>query len=113
MSRQQQFKNREEVILAVAEQLLLESGEGDITLDSLAEQLDLAKGTLYKHFTSKDELFLRIIIRHEQQLLALSEVGDCPAAGVVIVPAHATLVGNDVLPVVGLGVTLGALKDCD
>mgnify|MGYP003416552594 CR=1 FL=1 len=58
MSRQQQFKNREEVILAVAEQLLLESGEGDITLDSLAEQLDLAKGTLYKHFTSKDELFL-------------------------------------------------------
>ena len=82
MSRQQQFKNREEVILAVAEQLLLESGEGDITLDSLAEQLDLAKGTLYKHFTSKDELFLRIIIRHEQQLLALSEVGDCPAAGV-------------------------------
>ena len=57
MSRQQQFKNREEVILAVAEQLLLESGEGDITLDSLAEQLDLAKGTLYKHFTSKDELF--------------------------------------------------------
>lgn len=70
------------MILAVAEQLLLESGEGDITLDSLAEQLDLAKGTLYKHFTSKDELFLRIIIRHEQQLLALSEVGDCPAAGV-------------------------------
>lgn len=82
MSRQQQFKNREEIILAVAEQLLLESGEGDITLDSLAEQLDLAKGTLYKHFTSKDELFLRIIIRHEQQLLQLSEVGDCPAAGV-------------------------------
>ena len=82
MSRQQQFKNREEIILAVAEQLLLESGEGDITLDSLAEQLDLAKGTLYKHFTSKDELFLRIIIRHEQQLLALSEIGDCAAAGV-------------------------------
>ena len=27
MSRQQQFKNREEVILAVAEQLLLESGK--------------------------------------------------------------------------------------
>ena len=36
---------------------------------------------------------------------------DCPAAGVVIVPAHATLVGNDVLPVVGLGETLGALSD--
>ena len=61
MSRQHQFKAREENILAMAEQLLLESGDGDITLDSLADQLDLAKGTLYKHFSSKDELYLRII----------------------------------------------------
>ena len=63
MSRQKQFKAREDSILTMAEQLLLESGEGDITLDALAEQLDLAKGTLYKHFSSKDELYLRIIIR--------------------------------------------------
>lgn len=80
MSRQLQFKHREESILAVAEQLLLESGEGDITLDSLAEQLDLAKGTLYKHFASKDELFLRIIIRHEEQLLMLGDIEDCAGA---------------------------------
>lgn len=82
MNRQQQFEQREESILATAEQLLLESGEGDITLDSLAQQLDLAKGTLYKHFTSKDELFLRIIIRQELQLLALSSIDDSAAAGV-------------------------------
>lgn len=82
MSRQQQFKDREENILLVAEQLLLESGEGDITLDSLAQQLDLAKGTLYKHFISKDEMFLRIIIRHERQLLDNSRIGDEPSAGV-------------------------------
>lgn len=82
MNRQQQFEQREESILATAEQLLLESGEGDITLDSLAQQLDLAKGTLYKHFTSKDELFLRIIIRQELQLLELSSIEDSAAAGV-------------------------------
>lgn len=82
MTRQQQFKHREETILTVAEQLLLESGEGDITLDSLAEQLDLAKGTLYKHFGSKDELFLHIIIRHEQQLFHLSTINDGAEAGV-------------------------------
>ena len=70
MSRQHQFKAREENILAMAEQLLLESGNGDITLDSLADQLDLAKGTLYKHFSSKDELYLRIIIRYEERLAA-------------------------------------------
>ncbi len=82
MSRQQQFKQREENILSAAEQLLLESGEGDITLDSLAEQLDLAKGTLYKHFASKDELFLRIIIRYEEQLFTISSIDDEAAAGV-------------------------------
>lgn len=82
MSRQQQFKNREEKILATAEQLLLEAGSGDITLDSLADQLDLAKGTLYKHFSSKDELYLRIIIRYEEQLFNINKIDDCAAAGV-------------------------------
>ncbi|MDN6308366.1 TetR/AcrR family transcriptional regulator [Psychrobacter sp.] len=82
MSRQHQFKVREENILAMAEQLLLESGDGDITLDSLAEQLDLAKGTLYKHFSSKDELYLRIIIRYEEQLFDINRIDDCPSAGV-------------------------------
>lgn len=82
MSRQQQFKAREETILAMAEQLLLESAEGDITLDALAEQLDLAKGTLYKHFSSKDELYLRIIIRYEEALYQSTMVNDCYAAGV-------------------------------
>ncbi len=82
MSRQHQFKVREENILAMAEQLLLESGDGDITLDSLADQLDLAKGTLYKHFSSKDELYLRIIIRYEEQLFEISRIEDCPSAGI-------------------------------
>ena len=82
MSRQHQFKAREENILAMAEQLLLESGDGDFTLDSLADQLDLAKGTLYKHFSSKDELYLRIIIRYEEQLFEINRIDDCPSAGV-------------------------------
>ncbi|WP_201544429.1 TetR/AcrR family transcriptional regulator [Psychrobacter sp. H7-1] len=82
MSRQQQFKNREEKILATAEQLLLEAGSGDITLDSLADQLDLAKGTLYKHFSSKDELYLRIIIRYEEQLFDINKIDDSASAGV-------------------------------
>ncbi len=82
MSRQQQFKRREESILVTAEQLLLESGDGDITLDVLADQLDLAKGTLYKHFSSKDELYLRIIIRYEQRLYQINHIDDCPSAGV-------------------------------
>ena len=56
MDRQAQFRAREALIFQIAEQLLLENGEAGMTLDALAAELDLAKGTLYKHFQSKDEL---------------------------------------------------------
>ncbi|UNU74318.1 TetR/AcrR family transcriptional regulator [Moraxella nasovis] len=83
MNKKQQFEQREQSILAAAEQLLLESGEGNLTLDSLACHLDLAKGTLYKHFASKDELLLQIIIEHEKRLFCMNNVDDGAAAGIV------------------------------
>lgn len=73
MDRQAQFRAREALIFDVAEQLLLENGETGMTLDALAMQLDLAKGTLYKHFQSKDELYLHLILRNEQTLLDMME----------------------------------------
>ncbi len=71
MDRQAQFKAREHLIFQVAEQLLLENGEAGMTLDALASELDLAKGTLYKHFQSKDELYMLLIIQNEQMLLEM------------------------------------------
>lgn len=71
MDRQAQFRAREALIFQVAEQLLLENGESGMTLDALAAELDLAKGTLYKHFQSKDELYMLLIIRNEQMLLEM------------------------------------------
>lgn len=81
MDRQAQFRAREALIFDVAERLLLESGEMGMTLDTLALELDLAKGTLYKHFQSKDELYLLLIIRNEQALLDMvrDNQGDFPA----------------------------------
>ena len=71
MDRQAQFRAREVLIFQIAEQLLLENGESGMTLDALAAELDLAKGTLYKHFQSKDELYMLLIIRNEQMLLEM------------------------------------------
>lgn len=81
-NRKELFEEREMKILKAAEQLLLESGEGDLTLDSLAQHLDLAKGTLYKHFASKDELLLRILIEYERRLLRMNMTQDGAGAGV-------------------------------
>ena len=76
MDRQAQFRAREALIFQVAEQLLLENGEAGMTLDALAAELDLAKGTLYKHFQSKDELYMLLIIRNEQMLLEMIQDSD-------------------------------------
>ena len=51
--RQQNFLLRKEKILAMAETLLLDNNQ-DITLSELAAELDIAKGTIYKHFKSKN-----------------------------------------------------------
>lgn len=80
MDRKTRFQQREQQILNMAEQLLLESGYGDITLDMLANNLDFAKGTLYKHFQSKDELFLQLIIRYEQFQYETNMIDDSVSA---------------------------------
>ncbi|WP_066801177.1 TetR/AcrR family transcriptional regulator [Moraxella oblonga] len=82
-SRKTQFYLREQQILRTAEQLLLESGEYDLTLDELARHLDVAKGTLYKHFKSKDELLVRILIEYEKRMYLTNQIDDGASAGVV------------------------------
>jgi AcrR family transcriptional regulator len=70
-SRQEQFLARYQKILAVSEELLLDHYQ-DMTLDDLAKELDIAKGTLYKHFKSKNELLLELVIQNEKRVLAIS-----------------------------------------
>lgn len=70
--RQQNFLLRKEKILAMAETLLLDNNQ-DITLSELAAELDIAKGTIYKHFKSKNQLYLELIILNETRLLEISQ----------------------------------------
>ena len=70
--RQQNFQLRKEKILAMAETLLLDNNQ-DITLSELATELDIAKGTIYKHFKSKNQLYLELIILNETRLLEISQ----------------------------------------
>lgn len=70
--RHTQFLIRKEKILQVAEKLLLENNQ-EMTLDELVAELDIAKGTLYKHFRSKNELLLELIIQNEKEILKISD----------------------------------------
>ncbi len=98
-ARQIQFKQRESQIFAAAEQLLLEYGENSMTLDVLAQRLEVAKGTLYKHFQSKDELFIQLLIRREQALLdiVLTDGMDYPTRMAVYMLDHLHETGRSVL----------------
>lgn len=71
-TRQQKILSKKENILQVAMQLILDNQE-EITLDELVRELDIAKGTLYKYFRSKNELLLELIIQNEESILNLSE----------------------------------------
>ncbi|MCD4719440.1 MAG: TetR/AcrR family transcriptional regulator [Desulfobacula sp.] len=66
-----EFKRREEDIIRAAFDLFAEHGIEFVTIDMIAEKAEVGKGTIYKHFTSKNEIFAVLIIRQGRELLEL------------------------------------------
>ncbi len=69
--------NKEELILDVAKRIIEERGFFETTTDEIARRANVAKGTLYIYFKSKDELFLRLIEREYDRITSkLIEIAD-------------------------------------
>jgi AcrR family transcriptional regulator len=72
-----------DVILDAADRLLARYGYKKMTIDDLAGEVGIGKGTIYLHFNSKEEVALaridRIIDRLKQQLQNVAESDDLPA----------------------------------
>ncbi|PWV61181.1 TetR/AcrR family transcriptional regulator [Plasticicumulans acidivorans] len=64
---------REELILEQARRMLAESGYLDLNLDELARRVEYSKGTLYQHFSSKEDLVMAIAVRGLQARAGLFE----------------------------------------
>lgn len=64
----QEFRRREEEILERAQELFIARGEDKVTVEMIADAVNIGKGTIYKHFETKDEIYLRLMIRYEEQL---------------------------------------------
>src|SRR6266705_5628158 len=54
---------REELILDHAQRMLLREGFQNLNLDELAEAVEYSKGTLYLHFTTKEDIALAVVTR--------------------------------------------------
>ena len=72
VSRHQKIFLLKQQILNVAEQLLLENNQ-DIVVGELAAELDIAKGTIYKYFKCKNQLYLELLILNETRLLDIAQ----------------------------------------
>ena len=66
-----EFRRREQEILDTALKLFLEQGEDSVTVEMIADAVGIGKGTIYKHFKSKAEIYLRLMLDYERDLAAL------------------------------------------
>jgi AcrR family transcriptional regulator len=73
-----------DLILDAAERLLIRFGYSKLTMDDLAREVGVAKGTLYLHFPSKEEVVLsridRMVDRLVDELRAITASRRDPAA---------------------------------
>lgn len=61
--KQREVANRHELFLAVGRTLLREHGYHQLSMDLVAEKAEYSKGTVYQHFSCKEELFIQICNR--------------------------------------------------
>lgn len=73
-----------DLILDAADRLLVRYGFRKMTMDDLAEEVGIAKGTIYLHFSSKEEVALsrvdRVIARLYEELRKIAGSGEKPDA---------------------------------
>lgn len=67
--KERQRKEREGLILTTAEEVFLEKGFHDTSMDEIAARVGIAKGTVYLHFPGKEELVIAILERDMQSFL--------------------------------------------
>ena len=71
--RLREIKQRENLILDVAREMLIQSGYLGLNMDRIAEATEYSKGTIYQHFSCKEEVVMAICIQSLEQQLALFE----------------------------------------
>ena len=70
-AREQQ--QREELILGVARELLLERGYLGLTMDRIAAGTEYSKGTIYQHFPNKEEVVSALALQTAEKRTAFFE----------------------------------------
>lgn len=73
--KEREKERRRNEIVDAAERVFFSKGLGIATMDDVAAEAELSKGTLYLYFKSKEELYLAINLRGLQTLASMFEKG--------------------------------------
>ena len=74
LSRKQlEIQQREQKILQLARPMVATGGLAGISMDAIAKEMDYAKGTIYNHFSCKEEILLALAIAANEKRLELFE----------------------------------------
>ncbi len=65
--KQREFQQREQAILDVAREMLAERGYLGLNMDRIAEALEYSKGTIYQHFSSKEDLLMALAVQTSEK----------------------------------------------
>jgi AcrR family transcriptional regulator len=71
MRKQREIWQREQMFLDVARGTLIESVFAGLSLDRLAEAPEDSRGTVYQHFSTKEDLVTALAVQSNEQRLAL------------------------------------------
>lgn len=69
--KEREKEHRKEEILNAAEQVFFEKGLALATMDEIAVQAELSKGTLYLYYKSKEDLYMAVICKGHQIMLQM------------------------------------------
>lgn len=71
--KEKQRQEREALILQAAEEVLMEKGYHETSIDEIASLVGIAKGTVYLHFARKEDLVVALFERDLEKFLQLVE----------------------------------------
>lgn len=61
--KQREIQQREQMLLGIARKMLIEQGFSNLSLDRLADATEYSKGTIYQHFSSKEDLVAALAVQ--------------------------------------------------
>lgn len=69
--KQREVREREQLLLDVARKMLIEQGYAGLSMDQLADATEYSKGTIYQHFSTKEDLVTALAIESMERRVEL------------------------------------------